>query len=92
MSSHDESQQVTIYMKLDEYRWWVGLWGDSDGCVWLEVPNSFVAFFDRIDESGEHLHIYNNQKKQGYFSTLSKALAITTPDWSFNGTCKKIEK
>lgn len=37
ISSHGNSQQDTIYMKLHEYRWWVGLWGDSDGSVWLGV-------------------------------------------------------
>ena len=29
LSSKDGSHPVTVYLKLDEYRWWVGLWSES---------------------------------------------------------------
>ena len=33
IASQNTRQQTTIFMKLDEYRWWVGLWSESDGSV-----------------------------------------------------------
>ena len=93
ISSNGKSQQVTVYMKLHEYRWWVGLWSDSDGSVWLEVPNSSLEYFERVVEVGDQLQIYDYQKNpKGYFSSLSKTLAITTSVWSFDGTCKRVGK
>lgn len=93
ISSHGKSRQATIYMKLHEYRWWVGLWNDSDGSVWLEAPNSSLEYFERVVEVGDQLQIYDYQKNpKGHFSSLSKTLAIATSIWSFDGTCKKVEK
>jgi len=93
ISSQNNSRQATIFMKLHEYRWWVGLWGDSDGSVWLEVPNQTTEYFGHVVEVGDQLQIYGYQRNPtGYFSTLSKTLAITTSGWSFDGTCKRVEK
>ena len=93
ITSRGNSQRATIYMKLHEYRWWVDLWSDSDGSVWLEVPNSALEYFEHVVEVGDQLQIYDYQKNpRGYFSTLSKSLSITTQIWSFDGTCKKADK
>jgi hypothetical protein len=93
VSSQSNSQHVAIFMKLHEYRWWVGLWGDSDGSVWLEVPNRTLEYFEHVVEVGDQLQIYDYQRNQkGNFSSLSKTLAITTSAWSFDGTCEKVEK
>ncbi len=93
ISSHDNSQQATIYMKLREYRWWVELWSDSDGSVWLEVPNRALEYFEHIVEVGDQLQIYDHQRNlKGHFSSLSKTLAVTTSVLSFDGICKRVEK
>lgn len=92
ISSRGNSQRATVYMKLNNSRWWVGLWSDSDGDVWLEIPNSTLEYFEHVVEVGDQLQIYEQKSPRGYFSTLSKTLAVTTSSWSFNGTCKKIEK
>lgn len=93
ISSQNTRQQATIFMKLHEYRWWVGLWSESDGSVWLEVPNRALEYFERVVEVGDQLQIYDYQRNpKGYFSSLSKTLAITASTWSFDGTCKKVEK
>ncbi|MDO8207750.1 MAG: hypothetical protein Q7T38_08025 [Gallionella sp.] len=93
ISPQNNSQQATIFMKLHEYRWWVGLWSDSDGSVWVEVPNRTVEYFERVIEVGDQLQIYDYQRNlKGYFSSLSKSLSIKTAAWSFDGTCKKVEK
>ena len=88
--SESDLHPATIYMKLQEYRWWVGLWSESDGSVWLEIPNKTFEYFEHVVEVGDQLQIFDSQKKsKGYFSTLSKSLAISTPVWSFDGTCKR---
>lgn len=93
ISSQGKSQQATIYMKLHKYRWWVGFWSDSNGSVWIEFPNRSFEYFEHVIELGDQLQIYDYQKNpKGYFSTLSKTLAVTTSVWSFNGICNKVEK
>lgn len=92
ISSQGGSQPITIYMKLNEYRWWVGLWSDSDGSVWLEIPNRTLEYFERVVEIGDQLRFYEQKEPRGHFSALSKNLAVITISWSFDGTCKKIEK
>ncbi len=27
-----------VFLKIAKYRWWVGLWSDSDGAIWIEIP------------------------------------------------------
>ena len=88
-----KSQVKIIYIKLEEYRWWVGLWGDSDGMLHLEFPNEWVENFNHIKENGDQLQIYDRDKKLiGNLSTLSKKLALNTSIGFFDGTCSKIEK
>lgn len=94
ISNRGNLQKAALYMKLYEYRWWVGLWSDSDGDVTLEVQNKpLVESYSRVVKNGDLLNIYDYQSHPvGYFSTLSKTLAITTSAWSFDGICKKAEK
>jgi len=91
LSSKDGSLPETVYFKLDEYRWWVGLWSDSDGDLRLEVPNRSVEYYDRVTEVGDQLQIFDDQKLHGNFSTLSRALALNTPVGFFDGVCKTID-
>lgn len=83
----------TVFVKLEQYRWWVGLWSNSSGSLWLEVPNQTVEYFGRISRAGDQLQIYaSNDQLAGQFSTLSKAFAITLSSGvSFGGTCKAID-
>lgn len=94
LSSQGNSQKAILHMKLNEYRWWVGLWSNSVGDVTLEVQNKpLVDHFGNIEKNGDLLQIYDYEKRpQGYFSILSKTLAITTSRWSFDGTCNHVEK
>lgn len=93
ISSEAGSYPTTIYMKLAEYRWWVGLWGDSDGALWIEIPNKVVEYYGHVVEVGDQLQIFNSPKElKGNFSTLSKTLAISTPVGFFDGTCTKNER
>jgi len=92
ISHRGDSQKAVLYMKLREYRWWVGLWSKSDADVTLEVQNKpLVEVYWRVFKNGDLLNIYDYPGHPvGYFSTLSKTLAITTSAWSFDGICKNV--
>jgi hypothetical protein len=96
ISSTDGVRRVSIYLKLEEYRWWVGLWSESDAAVHIEIPNTYIDYFGNVKKVGDQYQIFDSAKSlKGNFSTLSKTLAIQLPlrqktDF-FDGTCKKID-
>ena len=93
-SSDGNPQKATLYVKLSEYRWWVRLKTNSVGDITLEVQNKpLVDRFVSVEKNGDLLTIFDREKRpRGYFSTLSKTLAVTTDRWSFDGTCNHVEK
>ena len=92
ISSGESKTSKTIYIVLEEYRWWVGLWGDSDGNVKLEIPNEHLGYYGHVVEAGNQLQIYDPPNAmKGHFSTLSKTLALKTPYGFFDGKCVAIK-
>lgn len=93
LSSKSGLHHVTAYAKLQEYRWWVHLWSESDGNLWLEIPNESVEYYSPLVKNGDKPHIYDSAKAfKGMFSGLSKTLALSTPVGFFDGTCKRIDR
>jgi hypothetical protein len=92
ISSGESTAPKTIYIVLEEYRWWVGLWSDSDGNVKLEIPNEYLDYYSHVVEVGNQLQIYGppNEMK-GHFSTLSKTLSLKTRYGFFDGKCVGIK-
>lgn len=94
ISSKDGSRPVTVYLKLEEYRWWVGLWSESDAAMHIEIPNAYFDYFGNVKKVGDQYQVFDSAKRiKGNFSTLSKTLAINLPlklqtDF-FDGTCKR---
>ena len=94
ISSTDGSRPVTVYLKLEEYRWWVGLWSESDAAIHVEIPNTYIDYFGNVKKVGDQYQIFDSaQRIKGNFSMLSKVLAINLPlklqtDF-FDGACKK---
>jgi len=85
LAEGDESMELHILVT--EYRWWVGLWSDSDGAVYLELPNAMVQYYSKVEEVGPQLQIRDGDDLSGNFSTLSKTLAIKTYVGFFDGSC-----
>jgi hypothetical protein len=81
---------VPAFIKLHEYRWWVGLWSDSQGALWLEIPNETVEYFGDVTRTGDQLQIREKGKLVGGFSTLSKTLALNLSRGFYDGNCKRI--
>ena len=93
LSSDGSAIPATVYTRFEEYRWWVGLWSDSDGALWLEIPNQALDYFRRIAEVGDQLQIFDAQNAlKGNFSTLSNRLALNTPLGFFDGPCRRIDR
>ena len=92
ISKGEKKTPKTIYILLEEYRWWVSLWSDSDGNLKLEIPNELVDYYSHVVEVGNQLQIYEppNEMK-GYFSTLSKTLSLKTQYGFFDGKCVSIK-
>lgn len=78
-----------IFLKVHEYRWWVGLWSDSDGSIWLEIPNAAVDYYPHVKAVGDELQIREAAGfLRGTLSKLSMTLMLSTPRGMFEGTCK----
>ncbi len=81
---------LTVYIKLEEYRWWVGLWSESDAALHLEIPNTSIDYFGHVKRVGDQYQLFDSQRNlKGNFSTLSNSLALNTAVGFFNGVCKK---
>lgn len=93
LTSTITSSPTTVYFKLAEYRWWVGLWSASAGALWLEIPNRTVEYFGHIVKVGDQLQISPSREEllRGHFSTLSGTLALETSIGQFDGTCRRID-
>lgn len=87
----DQSGHMVAFLKLHGYRWWVGLWGDSDGAAWIEIPNVWVEYFSNVQEVGDQLQLGEGTKLRGSFSNLSHALAVKVNGGDFKGECTSIK-
>ncbi len=92
LTQGEVAKDSLIYIKLDEYRWWVGFWSDSDGALWLEVPGQTLDYFETLHEVGDQLQIFGpNREIGGHFSTLSRWLALKNTLGFFDGQCKAVD-
>jgi hypothetical protein len=84
---------ITVFIKLDEFRWWVGLWSNSHGSLWLEAPNEHVEYYSHLRRAGHAYQIYADGSFRGNFSKLSNVLAIDMrPKGFFDGRCRLIDR
>jgi len=85
------SQPMTVFLKIAEYRWWIGLWSDSNGSVWVEVPTEWVDYAPRVADLGELIQFYGlRNEAKGQYSKLSQLLSYERPNGVFEGNCKAI--
>ena len=87
------TEPATIFFRLEEYRWWVGLWNESDGNLRLEVPNERVDYYPQLVEVGDQIQIVDYEGEiAGNFSTLSNVFALNTALGFFDGSCEPIDR
>ncbi len=91
-----ERKQDTAFVVLNEYRWWVHLWGQSDGNIRVQLEKTILDHYvSRIEKIGDDfLAIYkfwNDDKTKvvGGLQSASSKLTIIFHDGSvFVGKCK----
>ena len=86
------NNETKVYLKHSEYRWWVSLWSDSIGMMWIEVPNKTVDVSTELRDGGNLIRLlgFNNELK-GIFSPLSKSISMKIDSDFFDGLCKEIK-
>jgi hypothetical protein len=85
------SEPMTVFLEIAEYRWWIGLWSDSNGSVRFEVPTESVDYAPRIADLGERVLIYGfRNETKGQYTKLSQTLSYELPNGVFEGPCKAI--
>jgi len=94
ITANGSEQPATLFLKLERYRWWVGLWSDSKGSAWVELPNQTVSYFGHVTEAGDLLQFWDSPKKfSGNFSSLSGAIGVDLGGFGvFDGSCKDIRQ
>ena len=86
------SNLKTLYIIVDEYRWWVGLWSNAFGVMQMEIPGEIVNYYSNVNEVGEQLHVYSSSNELvGNFSNLSKTLTLDTSIGFFDGKCEPLK-
>lgn len=97
ITANGTEQTATVFLKLEKYRWWVGLWSDSRGSAWVEVPNQTISYFGHVTEAGDQLQLWDSfgspSNFSGIFSTLSRTLGVKLGALGiFEGACKDIRR
>ena len=79
-------------LNLHRYRWWAAWWRGADGYVRIEMPEQSVDAFAHIDQTGDVLVFFDDEKKiQGTFSLSRSALNVETPRGLFGGSCVVVD-
>ena len=93
ITTEEQTRPSNLYISLNEYRWWVRLWSDSDGMMRAELSDGFTLLFLTLEDLGFVVHIYRgfpsdeDFELNGSYSKLSKTLKLVTPLGFFEGTC-----
>jgi len=85
------SQPETVFVALNQYRWWV-LWSESNGDVRLELSEGWQVYYPGLKTTNTGWFIFLGSSVRGIpdgiFSRLSNSLRIALPGNSvFDGTC-----
>lgn len=83
-------QSTEVFLKRQSYRWWVSFWSQSQGSIWLEIPNRTVEYYNDVSGT-DLLGLSGSEGFRGTFSTLSNALQVNVPTiGNFTGVCQPI--
>ncbi len=91
-SFQKNSTNKVIFLKHKEYRFWVSLWSDSKGMLWVEIPGKDMDVVTDIKEVGNLLQLYGySNEMKSFFSTLSKFISIKLSGDFYEVQCKEIK-
>ena len=80
-----------IFIRLERYRWWVGLWSSSDGSLHLQIPNELTTYFSDLSITKTQVIIRDDVLPIGVYQLLSRSFSIqVTRGYYFEGACIQI--
>ena len=83
---HEVSLPQVFSLRLHDYRWWVGLWSDTDGMAWVEMPNSGPWLYLDGEESSIAWY-FRDSTYFGSFSTISRTARFSSVRGALEGSC-----
>lgn len=94
MIADNTSDSANFFMVHTEYRFWVHLWGKSDGKMLLEYPDGSLDYYFYLKDRDPLIYIHESTSDtswKGRFSSLSKKLSLTTYLGRFTGKCEQVK-
>jgi hypothetical protein len=82
-----------IFVQLEKYRPWVGLWSKSDGNMKAEVPLQTLSYYEHLQKAGNTYGVFSKEggTLEGSFSTLSRYLSLKiSNNLVFEGRCNPL--
>jgi hypothetical protein len=95
--SQKESKRLgNLFFTWHKFRWWVDLWSDSDGNIFVETEKGYTDFFPDVEEINgfrqlrmKDRHSTTPLKLKGQYNFPSKKLWMVSPSGIFNGFCEE---
>jgi hypothetical protein len=85
------SSLKVAYLRIENYRPWVGLLSKSDGSLMFEIPRRTTEYFDYLQESSINLRIGRSDAPfLGTFSSISKTITLNTGIGQYEGACQLV--
>ena len=84
-------ERVELHFRLSQYRWWVGVWSESDGNILMELPDGSFEYLADVADEDPIFQIYKSPEELipvGRFSKISDKLTVQTAFGRYNGSCR----
>lgn len=94
LTSIGASRESQMFLRIEQYRKLLMLWGASDGIVRMEIPGLWNGAMSLEDANSLDLWFLNDgpgRKNVGRISRLSDTISVMTPYGVFDGSMKRIE-
>jgi hypothetical protein len=72
-------EPATVFVKLQEYRRWVGIWSESEGRLWIEEDGGVLHYFSQLEIGAALIFIRRSESepsRSGKWSKVSNRLSV----------------
>lgn len=86
-------EPATVFVKLQEYRRWVGIWSESEGRLWIEEDGGVLHYFSQLEIGAALIFIRRSESepsRSGKWSKVSNRLSVELAGRQFAGTCETV--
>jgi len=87
------TKPITLFIKIEKWRWWNRPWFKTHGVLWYEIPNEDNGAFTVIQKIGDNYLIYEyDNHYKGKFSTLSNHLVLELHSGVVDTYCVEVHR